>query len=208
MSKKIGRVSLVGAGPGDPGLVTVKAKKLIEEADLVIYDYLANPEHLRHAKKSAVTLCVGKGFRHRALSQEKINRLIIQQAKKGKEVVRLKGGDPYLFGRGAEGAVLLVNHRIPFQVVPGVTSATACAAYSGIPLTHREHNSSVTFLTGHRADDENLDTIDWEKIVALNGTIVIYMGFYNLAKIADRLIENGMSPAMPAAVIEWGTLTS
>ncbi len=206
MNKTKGKVSLVGAGPGDPGLLTLKAKQLIQEADLIVYDYLANPQHLRHAKNSAVKICVGKGFRHRLLSQEKINRLIIREAHRGKHVVRLKGGDPYLFGRGAEEALHLVDRKIPFEVVPGVTSATACAAYSGIPLTHREHNSSVTFLTGHRADDENLDTIDWGKIVALNGTIVIYMGFYNLAKIADRLIENGMPPTTPAAVIEWGTL--
>ncbi len=196
----------MGAGPGDPGLLTLKAKQLIEEADLIIYDYLANPQHLGHAKESAVKIGVGKGFRHRLLSQEKINRLIVREAKKGKNVVRLKGGDPYLFGRGAEEALPLVERKIPFQVVPGVTSANACAAYTGIPLTHREHNSSVTFLTGHRAHDDNLDTIDWEKIVALNGTLVIYMGFYNLAKIADRLIESGMPPETPTAVIEWGTL--
>src|SRR3989338_7142386 len=133
MTKAKGKVSLVGAGPGDPGLLTLKAKQLIEEADLIIYDYLANPQHLGHAKDSAVKIGVGKGFRHRLLSQEKINRLIIREAKKGKNVVRLKGGDPYLFGRGAEEALHLVDHKIPFEVVPGVTSATACAAYSGIP---------------------------------------------------------------------------
>lgn len=201
-----GKVYLVGAGPGDPGLLTVKAMKLLREADLVIYDTLANPGHLRHAKEGAVKICVGKRFRHHPFSQARINHLILSAARKGQKVVRLKGGDPYLFGRGGEEALYLVKHRIPFEVVPGVTSAIACAAYSGIPLTHREHNSTVTFLTGHRAHDRNLDTIDWEKIVALRGTIVIYMGFYNLKKIVERLTEAGMPRATRVSVIQWGTL--
>ncbi len=201
-----GKVSLVGAGPGDPGLLTVKALRLIQEADLIVYDTLANPDHLQFAKKGAVKLCVGKRFRYHPFSQEKINRLIIEASRDGKKVVRLKGGDPYLFGRGGEEALYLAKHRIPFEVVPGVTSATACAAYSGIPLTHREHNSSVTFLTGHKAHDENLDTVDWEKIIGLKGTIVIYMGFYNLGRIAKRLIEKGMAPDTKVSVIQWGTL--
>lgn len=201
-----GKVHLVGAGPGDPGLLTVKAMRALEKADLVVYDTLANPEHLRHAPASAITLCVGEGFRHRLYSQEKINRLILNAAKKGKQVVRLKGGDPYLFGRGGEEALWLKNHGIDFEVVPGVTSATACAAYAGVPLTHRDHNASVTFLTGHRAGDEQLDTIDWKKIVGVGGTIVVYMGFYNLGKIAERLVRYGMRAETPVCVIEWGTL--
>jgi uroporphyrinogen III methyltransferase/synthase len=201
-----GKVYLVGAGPGDPGLLTVKAMTLLRGADLIIYDFLANPEHLRYAKPGAVKLCVGKRFRHHPYTQARINRLILAAAKKGQSVVRLKGGDPYLFGRGGEEALHLVKHRIPFEVVPGVTSATACAAYSGIPLTHREHNAAVTFLTGHRAHDRDLDTVDWEKIVALRGTIVIYMGFYNLKKIVERLIEAGLPSATRVSVIQWGTL--
>ncbi|MGH7198800.1 MAG: uroporphyrinogen-III C-methyltransferase [Candidatus Omnitrophota bacterium] len=201
-----GKVYLVGAGPGDPGLLTVKAMKLLREADLVIYDFWAKPDHLRHAKEGAVKICVGKRFRHHPFSQSRINRLILSAARKGQKVVRLKGGDPYLFGRGGEEALVLVKHRIPFEVVPGVTSATACAAYSGIPLTHREHNSTVTFLTGHRAHDRNLDTIDWEKVVALRGPIVIYMGLYNLGKIVERLVEAGMPPRTRVSVIQWGTL--
>jgi uroporphyrinogen III methyltransferase/synthase len=200
-------VSLVGAGPGDPGLLTVKALKRIREADLIIYDYLVNLEHLCHAKNDAIKIGVGKGFRHHRLSQEKINRLIIQAATKGQSIVRLKGGDPYLFGRGGEEALYLYEHKIPFEVIPGVTSATACAAYSGIPLTHREHNSSVTFLTGHRADDKNLDSVDWRRIAALKGTLVIYMGFYNLGKIAERLMEVGMPADTKVSVIQWGTLS-
>ncbi|OIO37081.1 MAG: uroporphyrinogen-III C-methyltransferase [Candidatus Omnitrophica bacterium CG1_02_46_14] len=199
-------VSLVGTGPGDPELLTIKALKRIQEADLIIYDYLVNPDHLRHAKPSAAKICVGKGFRYERLSQDKINRLIIRSARNGKKVVRLKGGDPYLFGRGGEEALYLQEHRISFEVVPGVTSAIACAAYSGIPLTHRKHNASVTFLTGHRADDENLDSVDWQRIVALEGTIVVYMGFYNLGKIAKRLMNHGMSQETKVCVIQWGTL--
>ena len=201
-----GRVSLVGAGPGDPGLLTVKALQRIKEADLIVYDYLANPEHLEYARASAVKIGLGKGFRHHHLDQQKINRLIIESARKGRNVVRLKGGDPYLFGRGGEEALFLEKNKISFEVVPGVTSATACAAYSGIPLTHRDHTAAVTFLTGHRAHDENLDSVDWKRIVALNGTLVVYMGFYNLKKIAERLMEYGMSRDTKVSVIQWGTL--
>ena len=201
-----GKVSLVGAGPGDPRLLTLGALEALKEADLVIYDTLANPDHLRHARTNAKKICVGRDFRHRKISQGKINRLIIGAARKGQSVVRLKGGDPYLFGRGGEEALFLRKHRIPFEVVPGVTSATACAAYAGIPLTHREHNASVTFLTGHRANDERLDTIPWKTIAALGGTLVIYMGFYNLAKIAMRLIRAGRPQTTRVCVVEWGTL--
>ena len=199
-------VSLVGAGPGDPGLLTLKAQARLREADLIVYDYLANPAHLHHAKKDAIKIGVGKGFRHKILTQDKINRLIVSSSRRGKRVVRLKGGDPYLFGRGGEEALFLEKHGIPFEVVPGVTSATACAAYAGIPLTHRDHNASVTFLTGHRAEDDSLDSIPWKKIAEIGGTLVIYMGFYNLSKIARQLILAGMNPATPVAVIEWGTL--
>ena len=201
-----GFVSLVGAGPGNPGLLTLNACQKLKEADIVIYDYLVNPEHLRHTQKNCERICVGKGFRHKKLSQEKINRLIIQEAKKNKKVVRLKGGDPYLFGRGGEEALFLKKHGIPFDVVPGITSFSACAAYAGIPVTHRDHNASVTLLTGHRANDDKLDSIDWSKIASMPGTIAIYMGFYNLPVICHRLLSHGMAPRTPVAVIEWGTL--
>lgn len=203
---KKGLVSLVGSGPGDPSLLTLKALKRIRAADVIICDYLANPAHLRHASKDAEIIHVGKGFRHKALSQEKINRLITRKAHSGKNVVRLKGGDPYLFGRGGEEALILAQQKIPFEVIPGVTSATACAAYAGIPLTHRDHNASVTFLTGHRAHDENLDTIDWQALARDKGTLVIYMGFYNLKKITQHLLRAGMPSSTPSAVVEWGTL--
>jgi len=206
VKKKSGKVYLVGAGPGDPGLLTLKAKRALEEADLVVYDYLANPEHLKHVRPGTKTLCVGKRFRHKLLSQGRINRLILEEARKGRTVVRLKGGDPYLFGRGGEEALYVAERGVPFEVVPGVTSAIACAAYAGIPLTHRDHNAAVTFLTGHRADDAKLDSIGWEKIVALGGTIAIYMGLFNLERIARKLIAAGLAPSTPVAVIEWGTL--
>ncbi len=202
-----GHVSLVGAGPGDPGLLTLKALKRIQQADLIIYDYLTNPQHLEHAAKNAKVIGVGRGFRHKKISQQKINRLILKYARAGHHVVRLKGGDPFLFGRGGEEALFLKQHGIPFDVVPGVTSAVACAAYAGIPMTHRDHNASVTFLTGHRANDKALDTIDWDKIVSLDGTIAIYMGLYNLPHISRHLIKSGLSGQTPVAVIEWGTLT-
>ncbi len=201
-----GCVYLVGAGPGDPGLLTLKAMHLIQKADLIVYDYLANPAHLRHASRSCVNICVGRGFRHKKLSQQRINRLIVRSAKQGKTVVRLKGGDPFLFGRGGEEALFLYRHRVPFQVVPGITSAVACATYAGIPLTHRDYSSSVTFLTGHKAEDDNLDSIRWENIVSLGGTLVIYMGFYNLKKITERLVAHGMPSKTRVAMVEWGTL--
>ncbi len=202
-----GHVSLVGAGPGDPGLLTLKALKRIQQADLIVYDYLTNPKHLEHASKKAKIIGVGRGFRHKKISQQKINDLILKHARAGHRVVRLKGGDPFLFGRGGEEALFLEMHRVPFDIVPGVTSAVACAAYTGIPMTHRDHNASVTFLTGHRANDKALDTIDWNKIVSLDGTIAIYMGLYNLPHITHHLIQAGLSKQTPVAVIEWGTLT-
>jgi uroporphyrinogen III methyltransferase/synthase len=201
-----GLVSLVGSGPGDPGLLTLAAKKRLEEADIIIYDYLANPAHLLWARAASKKIAVGKGFRHKKISQDKINRLIAASSKKGLRVVRLKGGDPYLFGRGGEEALFLESQGLPFEVVPGVTSATACAAYSGIPLTHRDHNASVTFLTGHRADDKGLDSIPWKNLVSLGGTLVIYMGIYNLERIVKGLLASGANPETPVCVTQWGTL--
>lgn len=201
-----GRLILVGAGPGDTGLLTLRGREALSRADVVIYDYLVNPAHLAHCREDARRLCVGRGFRHKRLSQERIHRLILRECGRGHTVVRLKGGDPYLFGRGAEEGLFAIKHGISYESVPGVTSATAVAAYAGIPLTHRHHNASVTFLTGHRADDQGLDTISWQGIVSVGGTLVIYMGLYNLATIARKLIANGLPARTPACVIEWGTL--
>lgn len=204
--KRAGRISLVGAGPGDPGLLTLKARKRLREADLIVYDTLANPRHLVHAKRSAKTLCVGEGFRHKKNPQDRVNRLIVSSARRGLNVVRLKGGDPCLFGRGGEEALFFAQRGLPFEFVPGVTTATAAAAYAGVPLTHRDHNAAVTFVTGHRAHDETLDSIDWKKIAGLDGTIVVYMGFYNLGIIAEKLQQAGLAPNTPVLVVEWGTL--
>ena len=206
VTRKRGKVYLVGAGPGDKGLLTLRGREVLLGADMIVYDYLANPAHLDHAKPGARKICVGKGFRYHRLSQDRIHQLIIAAARKGQNVVRLKGGDPYLFGRGGEEALFLRKQDVDFEVIPGVTSATACAAYAGIPLTHRDASSSITFLTGHKAEDQGLDTIPWNKIASIGGTLVIYMGFYNLEKIARHLILAGMSARTKAAVIEWGTL--
>lgn len=204
--KKTGRISLVGSGPGDPGLLTLKGQKRIREADWIVYDTLANPQHLVHAKKGAKSFCVGEGFRHRKISQDRVNRMILAAARKGLNIVRLKGGDPCLFGRGGEEALYFSRHGLPFEFVPGVTSATAASAYAGVPLTHRDHNSTVTFVTGHRAQDGQLDSIDWRKIASLDGTIVVYMGLYNLPLIVERLGMAGMPAQTPVLVVQWGTL--
>lgn len=201
-----GRLILVGAGPGDTGLLTLRGREALCSADVIIYDYLVNPAHLSHCRPGAERLCVGRGFRHKRLSQERIHRLILRECRRGRTVVRLKGGDPYLFGRGAEEGLFAIRHGIAYECVPGVTSATAAAAYAGVPLTYRHHNASVTFVTGHRADDKGLDTISWKGIVSVGGTLVIYMGLYNLAVIARKLIANGLPARTPVCVVEWGTL--
>lgn len=202
-----GRLILVGAGPGDTGLLTLRGRDVLSAADIVIYDYLVNPEHLEHCRKDCRRICVGRGFRHKRLSQERIYRIIRSECGRGRTVVRLKGGDPYLFGRGAEEGLFAVKAGIAFESVPGVTSATAVSAYAGVPLTYRQHNASVTFVTGHRADDKGLDSISWKAVVSVGGTLVIYMGFYNLAMIARKLILNGLSARTPVCVVEWGTLS-
>ncbi|MEJ2723909.1 MAG: uroporphyrinogen-III C-methyltransferase, partial [Deltaproteobacteria bacterium] len=202
---KKGKVYLVGAGPGDPGLLTLKGKACIEEADVVVYDYLANRAFLEHAKSGAEQIYVGKrGGRH-TMSQEDINRLIVDKAKAGLNVVRLKGGDPFIFGRGGEEARELVRSGVPFEVVPGVTSAIAVPAYAGIPLTHRDFTSTVAIVTGQEDPSKEESDIDWEKLATGVGTLVFLMGVGNLPRIAESLMEHGRSPKTPAAVIRRGT---
>jgi uroporphyrinogen III methyltransferase/synthase len=202
---KKGKVYLVGAGPGDPGLLTLKAKACIEKADVVIYDYLANAVFLDYAKRGAERIYVGKeGGRH-TLGQNEINRLIVEKASAGLRVVRLKGGDPFIFGRGGEEAQELVKAGIPFEVVPGVTSAIAVPAYAGIPLTHRDFTATVAFVTGHEDPGKETSNIAWDKIATGIGTLVFLMGVGNLPKIAASLMEHGRSPATPVAVIRAGT---
>jgi uroporphyrin-III C-methyltransferase len=198
-----GIVYLVGAGPGDPSLLTLRARDLILSCDVIIYDYLVNPEIVSLAPERAERIYVGKVGGGQQTPQADINRLLIERARRGQRVVRLKGGDPFLFGRGAEEAAALRDAGLRFEVVPGISSALAVPAYAGIPLTHRELSSSVAVLTGARAEDGALT----EQIAALAsaGTIVILMGAARLREIADALIAAGRPPQTPAAAIRWGT---
>ena len=207
MSRTIkGMVYLVGAGPGDPGLLTLKAKRCIENADVIIYDNLANRIFLDYAKENAERIYVGKEGGKHTLSQDKINDLIVHKAEQGLSVVRLKGGDPFIFGRGGEEAQVLVQAGVPFEVIPGVTSAIAVPAYAGIPLTHREHTSTVAFITGHEDPTKESSDIAWDKLATGAGTLVFLMGVGNLEKIALRLMEHGRAPETPVAVIRKGTV--
>jgi uroporphyrinogen III methyltransferase/synthase len=203
---KTGRVYLIGAGPGDPGLMTVKGLACLQEADVVIYDYLANEQLLNSAKPGAEKIYVGKKGGDHTIPQGKINSLNVAKAGEGKVIVRLKGGDPFIFGRGGEEAEELAEAGIPFEIVPGVTSAIAAPAYAGIPLTHRSYTSTVAFLTGHEDPTKEESQIAWEKIATGVGTLVFLMGVGNLARIASELVKHGRSPETPVALIRWGTL--
>jgi uroporphyrinogen III methyltransferase/synthase len=204
---KTGKIYLVGAGPGDPGLITVKGVEVLREADCIVYDFLANRRLLEHARPGAETIYAGKKGGSEAAAQEEINGIIIEKALRGKTVVRLKGGDPFIFGRGAEEAEEIASAGVPFEVVPGVTSATAAPAYAGIPLTHRDLASSVTFITGQEDPLKERPNIAWDRLSTGRGTLVFLMGWKNLRFIARKLIENGWDPATPAALIRWGTMT-
>ena len=199
----VGQVALVGGGPGDPGLLTVKGKQLLEEADVVVYDYLVDEQLLAHVSAGA-ELIPARDLHGNRAEQQRINELLIAHARRGKRVVRLKGGDPYLFGRGGEEGEALHDAGVPFQVVPGVTSALAVPAYAGIPLTHRDHSSSVTILPGRLKPGKGQDAIDWQAFARAD-TLVFLMGMTNLAEVVGRLIEHGRSPDTPAAVVRWGT---
>ncbi|MBN1627128.1 MAG: uroporphyrinogen-III C-methyltransferase [Deltaproteobacteria bacterium] len=201
-----GKAYLVGAGPGDPGLLTLRAKELIEKADVIIYDYLANESFLNYAGNDAELIYVGKSAGSHTMKQGDINRLICEKALKGLNVVRLKGGDPFIFGRGGEEAQELVNAGIPFEVVPGVTSAIAVPAYAGIPLTHRDYTATVAFITGNEDPAKEQSNIDWAKISTGAGTLVFLMGVGNIEAIAGELVRHGRTPNTPVAVIHRGTL--
>jgi uroporphyrinogen III methyltransferase/synthase len=205
---KKAKVYLVGAGPGDPGLITVKGKECIETAEVVIYDYLAAPALLNHAPENAEVIYVGKKGGDHTLSQDEINALIVEKAKAGFRVCRLKGGDPFIFGRGGEEAEVLVAKGIPFEVVPGVTSAIAAAAYAGIPLTHRKLAATLAFVTGHEDPHKEASNIDWDALGRGIGTLVFFMGVKNLPDITQKLIAHGKSPATPVALIRWGTTSA
>ena len=200
-----GRVYLVGAGPGSLDLVTLRARDLVQQADVLIYDYLCNPEMLRWARAEAEIIYAGKLAALHTLTQDEINALLVTHAKKGKKVVRLKGGDPYVFGRGGEEAQVLARSGIGFEVVPGVTSAIAAPAYAGIPVTHRDLASTVTFVTGHEDPTKTESSIDWKSLAQLRGTKVFLMGVERLREITQRLMTEGADPVMPVALIRWGT---
>src|SRR3989440_1101177 len=205
-SNVCGKVYLIGAGPGDPELITVKGLRYLRVADVVLYDRLISMDLLDEVRADAERVFVGKGPRCHIMSQAEINALMIAYARSGRTVVRLKGGDPYVFGRGGEEAVALAQAGIPFEVVPGVSSAIAVPAYAGIPVTHRDYASSVTIVTGHEQQSCGSSGVNWEALATLGGTLVILMGVEMLSHITQRLISGGLHPDTPAAVIQQGTV--
>ena len=200
-----GIVYLVGAGPGDPGLLTIKGKECLEQADIVLYDYLANPALLEYAPAHAERVYVGRRGRGQYQEQTEINRVLIDRAQAGQVVVRLKGGDPFVFGRGGEEAEAVAAAGVPFEVVPGVTAAVAVPAYAGIPVTHRTMASTVTVVTGHEDPSKGTTVIDWPKLAATSGTLVFMMGMKTLPMIVSRLLEEGRAEETPVAAVRWGT---
>src|SRR4029453_5160930 len=200
-----GKVYLVGAGPGDLGLVTLRAKECIGQADVIVYDHLANPEILGWARDDAEMIYARKRAGEHSLNQQEINALLVEQARGGKQVVRLKGGDPFVFGRGAEEAKAIVDAGVAFEIIPGITSAIAGPAYAGIPVTHRAENSHVTFFTGHEDPKKSASAIDYAALAKLGGTQVMLMGVERIEAIAKEMMANGVRPDLPVALVRWGT---
>lgn len=206
-----GKVFLVGAGPGDPDLLTIKALKAIQSADIVVYDRLVSEAIMALVPHGVTRFFVGKSCKQKVMPQEEIQELLVSLALKGNDVVRLKGGDPLMFGRGSEEALELAKHSIPFEIIPGITSAHGCGAYAGIPLTHRGLATGVRIITGHRTAEDDKDEpleLNWQSLADEDTTLVVYMGLANLELIAVKLIEHGLQPTTPAAAISHGTLPS
>lgn len=201
----LGKVFLVGAGPGDPELLTLKGKRCLEASDVVVYDALVDKRLLDLAPPGAALIYAGKREGHHSRPQEEVNALLVQHARAGLTVTRLKGGDPFVFGRGGEEALALAEAGVPFEVVPGVSAGIAVPAYAGIPVTHRNVAAAVTFVTGHERADTDASRIRWESLGRVGGTLVFFMGLRTLPEIARRLMENGRPPETPAAVIQRGT---
>jgi len=202
-----GKVFLIGAGPGDPGLITRKAVECIENCDVIVYDYLASPALLSIASRQAQQIYVGKKGGDHTMKQEQINQLIVDKALEGQTVCRLKGGDPYIFGRGGEEAEILKAHDIPFEVVPGITAGIAAPAYAGIPLTHRKMTSTLAFVTGHEDPTKSESSIHWPSLAKGIGTLVFYMGVKQLPGIVSQLLKHGKPKDTPVALVRWGTTT-
>lgn len=201
-----GRVYLVGAGPGDPELLTLRAVRLLQQADVVVYDHLVSSAVLDFVSPTAERIYAGKRRNEHTMRQEQINMLLVKLAGKGKQVVRLKGGDPFIFGRGGEELEALAKQGIAFEVVPGVTAASGVASYAGIPLTHRDYAQSCLFVTGHLKD--GTADLDWPSLVRLRQTVVIYMGLGGLAEICHQMMLHGASPELPIAVVQDGSIAT
>ncbi|MDM5187716.1 uroporphyrinogen-III C-methyltransferase [Bacillus sp. DX4.1] len=203
----MGKVYIVGAGPGDPDLISVKGVKCIQQADVILYDRLVNKELLAYAKPEADLIYCGKLPNYHTMKQETIHAFLVKYAKKGKVVTRLKGGDPFVFGRGGEEAEVLANQGIPFEIVPGITAGIAASAYAGIPVTHRDASASFAVVTGHRKEGAE-EEVKWENLAKGVDTLAVYMGVSNLPYICEQLLKYGKGEETPVAIVEWGTTSS